>query len=195
MRRLIFGFVAFALLLVGNLASAAPQTYFVNRTVGAGVLTGFIETDGTLGVLVGENITDWSVTMSSPNLSGSPTTISIADSSVTSFVGGVTTATPTELLFDFGIAGAGYMFLIGGSPQHYWCLEVNTNCTGAGTGEHFGLNGNLPIPAESAMRSGLVAFASVTAVPEPETYAMLFTGIGLIWLKVRRKKRRVLVMT
>ena len=81
----------------------ASLIYLVNRTVGAGSVSGFIETDGTLGVLQTGNIIDWVLTLTADNLvGGSPDVIRRADDgSVTTISGGATTATLTELIFDF----------------------------------------------------------------------------------------------
>ena len=42
----------------------------VSGAGGAGSVTGFIQTDGTLGTLSSNNITDWTLTLAAPNLSG-----------------------------------------------------------------------------------------------------------------------------
>ena len=36
--------------------------------------------------------------------------------------------------------------------------------------------------------ASLVGFASITPVPEPETFAMLLAGLGLIGFTARRRK-------
>jgi hypothetical protein len=41
--------------------SAGKRTYEVDRAVDAGSVTGFIETDGTIGVLGTSNVLDWSL--------------------------------------------------------------------------------------------------------------------------------------
>jgi hypothetical protein len=41
----------------------------------------------------------------------------------------------------------------------------------------------------SAVESGATFGLSVTAVPEPGTYAMLLAGLGLIGTMVRRRQR------
>src|ERR1019366_3589762 len=52
-----------ALLLSVVLCSAATITYDVNRTIGAGSVIGFVETDGTIGVLSASNILDWNLVL------------------------------------------------------------------------------------------------------------------------------------
>ena len=46
-------------------AQAAPLTYNVNRTIGAGTVIGTITTDGTFGSLTNANINAWSLTLDS----------------------------------------------------------------------------------------------------------------------------------
>jgi hypothetical protein len=143
-----------------------------------GTVTGFIETDGTLGVLGVPNITDWVLTLTSPNLvGGSPDVISFATQHNTSV--GSTTATPTQLLFDFNVGGPGTNFVVqdslAGGSQNYWCLACQVG------GEQIG-GGISSSYAESVSRSGVVVFAEVAAAPEPNTWLLLAgVGIALAW--------------
>src|SRR5215467_4511957 len=50
-----------AILSAVTLASATPITYNVNRQIGAGSVTGFIETDGITGVLTAGDFLDWNL--------------------------------------------------------------------------------------------------------------------------------------
>jgi hypothetical protein len=38
--------------------------------------------------------------------------------------------------------------------------------------------------------SGTLTVGSITAVPEPETYAMLLAGLGLLGFAARRRKQK-----
>ena len=77
MRKNILCFAAIALFMM--IGAAQAITYNVNRTIGAGTVTGFVETDGTIGILATGNITDWVLTLSAPNLAGgSPDVIGFA---------------------------------------------------------------------------------------------------------------------
>jgi len=96
---LIFGL---AVLLMGTgVCSAGPTTYSVDRTIGTGTITGFIETDGSLGVLGAGNFVDWSLllnvgtdtyTLYGPS-SGNNSSVYVQGSDVT--------ATATQVLFNF----------------------------------------------------------------------------------------------
>ena len=54
------------LFVAATLASASNITYNVNRTIGTGTVTGFIQTDGTVGTLTLANVTDWSLVLFTP---------------------------------------------------------------------------------------------------------------------------------
>lgn len=152
----------------------ASIIYNVDRIIDNGTVTGFIETDGTLGVLGDVNIIDWTFTLTAPNLYlGSPDVVSIGESGgSTSLVGTGVTATSTQLLFDFSLAGERYALFIGGLPaQNGWCLSTAAaDCTGDGVGEHIFWpstgQGN-PGAAQSLVHADTVVFAEVQTVPVP----------------------------
>ena len=49
--------------LLGGALQAAPITYNVNQTIGAGSVVGTVETDGTLGVLGTANFIAWNLAL------------------------------------------------------------------------------------------------------------------------------------
>ena len=54
--------ITLIVMLVGSVVcNASPITYNVARTIGVGSVTGFIETDGSLGVLSAADFVDWSL--------------------------------------------------------------------------------------------------------------------------------------
>ena len=92
-------------LIVGVLAPSltnAGTIYNVNRTIGAGTVIGFIETDGTLGVLTTANIIGGSITISHPNLDPDPSVIPFLGNSY-KINGDALEATATELTYDFSL--------------------------------------------------------------------------------------------
>ena len=66
--RLLGAVCAGVVMLLASVTADASIVYNLNRTIGAGTVTGFIETDGTIGVLSTANITDWILTLTAPNL-------------------------------------------------------------------------------------------------------------------------------
>jgi hypothetical protein len=61
------------------------------------------------------------------------------------------------------------------------------DCMGSVVAGSKGLSGGLTVAEAGAMPDAL-AFSPATAVPEPETYAMLFAGLGLIGTVLKRRK-------
>jgi hypothetical protein len=166
----------------------ASIIYNVDRIIGDGAVTGFIETDGTLGVLGSGNITDWTFTLTAPNLDGgSPDVIDLASlNGETGIAGSAFTATSTQLLFDFSLSGGHYAFFLGSdASSNFWCLETaGGNCTGNGIGEHMGWPagevGSSQAAAQSVVYTGSVVIAEVQSVPVPA--AVWLFGSGLLGL-------------
>lgn len=176
-----------ALLICSSVSSLANATliYNVSRTIGAGTVTGFIETDGTLGVLASTNITDWMLTLTAPNLAGgSPDVIDYSSALQTTIFGTATTATSTQILFDFGLVGNHYLILQGGADNNYWCVETAL-CISGGSGETIGNNSTSSGHAQTVSRSGNLVIAQV--VPVPAASWLFLSGlIGLIGWSRRR---------
>jgi len=157
-----------ALLVFSIFSSHANATlvYNVNRTIGAGTVTGFIETNGTLGTLDSMDITNWMLTLTAPNLTGgSPDVIDFASDLQTTIFGTATTATATQILFDFNLAGNHYLILQGGGPNaNYWCVETAL-CGNGGPGEVIGNDANSNGPTQTVSRSGQLVIAQVVPIP------------------------------
>ncbi|CAN0591608.1 unnamed protein product, partial [Laminaria digitata] len=116
--------------------------YEVSRRIGDGTITGFVETDGTLGPISELNVVSWELTLTAPNLAGGPVdTISSLSQTQTVLSGTVTTATATGLFFDISGASGDGAFLTQGFSGNYWCIETeNGACTGNGIGEYIGFD-------------------------------------------------------
>lgn len=144
-----------------------PITYFVNRQLDQGFVSGTITTDGTLGVITGANIVDWELELVAPNLASGPVdTIDFATQAQTFLDGSATTATETELLFDIsGASGEGFFLVQGTGPDNFYCIETaNAFCTGAGQGEHMG-RGTSGTVAQTGLPTGNFVFATTTVAP------------------------------
>jgi hypothetical protein len=182
--------------LASATANAATITYFVDRVIGDGTVTGTITTDGTLGTLHAGNIDSWTLTLTAQNLSGGlPDTttdvISSADTSSRTVIrpntgGTAVSATPTQLLFDFDFSVDSYFFLRGGSGN-YWCLETSVCIDdGVDKAETMGINIDGSTVAQRAEYAGVVAFATVVPVPA----AIWLFGSGLLGLIGLARTRR-----
>jgi hypothetical protein len=182
--------------LASATANAATITYFVDRVIGDGTVTGTITTDGTLGTLHAGNIDSWTLTLTAQNLSGGlPDTttdvISSADTSSRTVIrpntgGTAVSATPTQLLFDFDFSVDSYFFLRGGSGN-YWCLETSVCIDdGVDKAETMGINIDGSTVAQRVEYAGVVAFATVVPVPA----AIWLFGSGLLGLIGLARTRR-----
>src|ERR1017187_2616400 len=95
-----------------SLCSAGSITYQISLTAGAGSATGYIVTDGTIGVLGQANIIAYNLFLSDPaaDLNGEGGTWTLSCCNYFPCSGGLS-ATATHLLFDFsGTDGGGVDF-------------------------------------------------------------------------------------
>lgn len=105
MRRLVLAAIASFLLTAPS--QAVPITYNVDLEVGTAHAAGFIQTDGTLGVLDATNFLNWNLQLTNGSFS---LTLNSAVDTLTLF-GSALTAQSTGLFFDFNSAdGSGLLF-------------------------------------------------------------------------------------
>lgn len=118
---LLAAFCLFALAVTGK----ADITYNVNRTIGAGTVTGTITTDGATGVLATGDIVTWNLTLFDGTLTFSLTGPAVANS-VVQVAGSDLTATASTLSFNFSGGDGGYLLFQDGlfSGQHYYCDQA-----------------------------------------------------------------------
>jgi hypothetical protein len=189
-----------ALLVGAVVCSAGSITYDVDQTVGAGSVTGFIETDGTPGVLASGNILDWNLTLND----GTPATFDLlgplsGSNSVLDLQGSDLSATATQLLFNFNDTSEGFVLFQApktGSKQDFWCPgDANTlnTCAGQPSGESLQIS---PSGVEQFTRySGtavVIASVSTSAVPEPSSISFGVAGLfGILLLGRRYSKQQV----
>jgi hypothetical protein len=186
-------------LLLGVVACSATTIYTVDQRTGSfgyGSVTGFIETDGILGVLSTYDILDWNLQIGDGNgntnfdlrgtLSGSNSAFVIGGSDFS--------ATATQLLFNFSAANNGVVLFQApseGSGIDFWCLAAEDIDCGDGVSAEAVMTTDL---IQSSSLSGTDAIATA-AVPEPSTLSFLLLGIaGLMLLKRRDAVERAFIL-
>jgi hypothetical protein len=160
-------------------ASFAATIYTLNNTIGAGGVTGTIETNGTIGTLVATDITDWNIVIDDGtntfNLLGPS---SGNNSQLFMSAGAAISATSTDLLFDFSGFTGGVLFQnpFIGSSQNWYAFEDQADGIGTGVLGSENLRvGSGTLTSE--IRSGVSVIASVEQ-PIPEPSAALLFGMG-----------------
>lgn len=169
---------AMALLLSAVFCSAAAITYNVNQTVGVGTVTGFIETDGTIGGLGTSNILNWNLLLNDGSTTFDLLGPSSGSNSAVGVSGSDLSATATQLLFNF--SGSGYALFqapILFSGHDLWCTQGTIQCTSeTATGQVLTTaDGN-----QFTSLSGTHVIASISGVPEPSTLSFLGLGMTLM---------------
>jgi hypothetical protein len=168
--------------------SAQATVYNFDRSVGAGTVSGFFETDGTLGTLTAGNFIDWSVTIFAANVNGGVATSSTGGSGSLFFSSGVS-ATATDILFDFANSAIFYTYTLSGD---FWCIAGGPggdNGCFASPAEVIGYNDFGGGAGQIANYSGLQSIAStVAAVPLPAGLPLLAVALSGLGLAARRRK-------
>ena len=186
MVRRLAGALGFLILSLPQL-HAGNITYTVNQTIGGTSVTGFFETDGTIGLLTSSNFLDWNLVLTNGantfDMLG-PLEIGFNSNGVAIGGTGNVSATPTQLLFNFEAASPGFLFM--SASNSYWCLAsagANSNyCDFVATtspGEDVRINntlsGSLTNPSSDVI--GTVG-SDPTPAPEPSTFALMLIVIG-----------------
>ncbi|WP_235913335.1 PEPxxWA-CTERM sorting domain-containing protein [Croceibacterium salegens] len=168
---------------------ASATVYLVNVSGNGLSANGSVTTDGTIGALTTSNITDWFF-----DLDDGFSTFSLNGPSNSTFLtSSGLSATASGLFFDFG--GSGYALFQNpyiSSGINFVCFTGSQLC-GGGTNRvsvsvnNFGAGFTLG-------RGGLqqIGSATIGAVPEPATWALLllgFMGIGGALRSAKRKQR------
>jgi len=183
---------ALALAVALGTSAAHAATYGVNLNVGAGNVSGFIETDDTTGILATANITNYSLTLTSPNLTdGSGDAITFANNFLLIVSGTGFTASLTELSFDF--LSTSVVIFLGGPFNNFFCLDgIFNNCSDSG--DSTASIGYRPVVtfSDAVAFQGTAVIGRVDGqVPLPASLPLALVGFGILGWLGRRRNRSV----
>lgn len=176
----------FVLLLSAGVLSAGPITYNVDLTIGAGSVTGFIETDGTIGVLSSSNILNWDLL-----LNDGTTTFTLegplsGDNSGLGLEGSDLSATSTQLLFNYSGTDYGYALFQApepGSGMDWFCPTTTLDCSAGVVGNNLKITGT----QQTTALTGTQAIGNVGGVvPEPSALGLATLGVAFLSFWKRR---------
>lgn len=183
--------VATALAALLTASAASATVYTMDFDIGAGNVSGTIETNGTFGSLTTGDILNWAFTLTSPTLQGGPTdTISTANQSQFFVLGSGLTATATTLSFDF--LSSTIVIFQGGSNSNFVCLDgFSYNCSGSGDSTFsFGFGpGGFAESVEILGNTVIATNGTSATVPLPAAMPLALAGIGALVVAGRRTPR------
>jgi hypothetical protein len=162
----------------------------LNQSVGAGSVTGFIETNGAIGPIT-PVILDWNLTLfdgsNTADLQGPQQ--NNPNSSVT-LRGSALSATATTLSFDFGATNGELSFLFTGSDPIYLSYASLGGCVSLGCGSS-GTTIEV-LSFQFGARSGIGTIGTATPLPAAlPLFATGLAGLGLLGWRRKRKAQAV----
>jgi hypothetical protein len=157
--------LVFAIAVISN--ASASIVYDFSEASGIFNVSGTLTTDGVIGVVTASDIESFSLTVS-----GNPLVLTKSNTSF-SLSGSGLTASSTQLLYDFS-ASFGNFTIVGAGPDGFDNFS----------GTKIVLNGISRLTAVS----GSVVLGTVSAIPEPSTWAMMILGFaGVGFMAYRRR--------
>ena len=180
------------LVLSTGAAHAADITYTSTRSVGTGSSVQIsITTDGVIGTVQYPDVVAFNIGVTDP--SGSQD-ISSSNNGIVNFIGSNNGLTATENALSFNFSdnnGFGGILFSNPNFQGAYCLQ-NNNCydlSGPGEGVDYA-GDNFYSINESGVQTIATSSSSVSAAPEPASWALMIAGVGMVGLAFRSAKRR-----
>jgi len=180
-----------AMLSAAIFASASPVIYSVDRIIGAGSVTGFIETDGATGVLTATDFVDWNLSLFDGTSSFTLLGPLSGNNSAVFIQGADTEVFGTFLLFNFsGIDNGVFLFQQGlFSSNHYYC-DASQPGPCLLPGETV-VPISVPTGFQNVDLHGVMVIGNrAGATPEPASCALLLTGVGIVFSSRKLLARR-----
>jgi hypothetical protein len=184
--KLFSSFVGAIAISVSGLASplSAATVYTISDFVGSVTLGGTITTDGTLGVLMVSNITDFDVTLTT---SIGLSEITKSNNQRADFIHGTAlTATSAGLFFNF--SGSGFFNIL---TNANWFMCASAGCTPDNV---WSVNGGGKLATISQFGNIEIAIGPpvpVDTTPLPAALPLFATGLGALGLLGWRRRRKI----
>lgn len=175
----MFRYLFLVMALSASPIQTKAMTFDVLRTIGSGALSGFIQTDGTVGTLSESNIVDFSLLFQTTLEAH---VLSPASGYAVQLQGGSLAASAMALTFDFSQGDTAFrisndQFNPIGS---FYCAQNFKNCSGSeGAGEMLGVftaSGSPPTVQEFESYSDLVVLGTAP-VPLPTSILILLPAL------------------
>ncbi len=189
MKSTILALAGVTVALAISSTAGAVTTYAVNDPAGPGGVTGFIETDGTLGVLGTGNIVDYNLLLNDGSSTFDLLGPLSGNNSQVVVYGSAFTATATGLFYDFssggGFSAVDFQNPFIGSGVNYLCFnDTGGGCSGNPSALVVETTGSQAIQPETG-----VTLVAGTGVPEPAAWAMMLVGFASIGAALRSNRK------
>lgn len=184
-----FLMIAFVTATLGSVAARANIIYPVNTSITSAnptgnplqsnTVSGFITTDGTIGVLGTSSILSWNLNLVDGLNAANDFDLTPANSTVVEDTGSALSATSTALLFNF--SGTGEFLIQANTPGpfsgfRYFCFSTGSACLAGETISPQFISVDGVVATGAAGPIGTQPLAPSSSVPEPSTYGLMITG-------------------
>ena len=198
-KRLRLMVLTLCLPIMGQLVAHANTVYPVNLTITSGDLTGnplqtdtllgSITTDGTIGVISISNIVSYDLNLIDDLNPANSVDLTPTNSTIVADVGGALSATATGLIYDYSVAGGGFLIQANSpgvfSGYSYFCLASGYSPCAVGetiSPQYYSFDGvdlvgaNAPVGTQPLAPPTGGGGGAAAVTPEPASLALLGTG-------------------